>query len=103
MGTTRRSEPTVAQAFIQIVASARTTSRRIEHTTLRINGLLRDFETFREPSGALARAAERKQEQQDGEYHGRVADGGPRPRTGDDPAKQSSDHRRPRFQSSMRA
>src|SRR5690606_33720016 len=99
---TRASEATVAQPVSEIAAITRTASRRIEHLALDVIGLLRGFEAFDEPASTLAGAPEREQEQKHGECGGAVAVGRPYPRGSGDPGEQSSDHRRPRFQSSRR-
>src|SRR5690606_1594383 len=70
---------------------------------LDVMDLLRGFEAFGEASRTLARAPQREQEQEHRKRDSAVAEGRPRPRASGDPGEQSGDHRRPRFQSSMRA
>lgn len=56
-----------------------------------------------EASCSLPGAPKRKQEQEQGQHCGGVAQRHPHPRAGRDPCKERGDHRRPRFQSSRRA
>lgn len=97
------SEPTVAQPLSQLVAIARTASRRFQHPTLDVIGLLRGFKAFGEASRSLAGPPKRKQEQEHGEDDGAVAQRRSHPWARGDPGEQPADHRRPRFQSSSRA
>lgn len=60
-------------------------------------------EAFREPSGALAGAAEGQQEQEDDEHEGAPAERRPCPAAGTEPGEDGGDHRQPAFQSSIRA
>ena len=67
------SKPSVAQPVNQLAAITRTASRSFQHPTLDFTGLLRVFETFSNSPDALAGAADRKQEQGDGEGDRSVA------------------------------
>ena len=101
--TGTRPEPAVAQAATQLVAFARTTSRGLKHPAINRIGFLHGFESFRHPPGALAGTPEGEQEQKDGEADGAPAERRPCPWPGEQPGGEGGDHRRPAFQSSMRA
>src|SRR5690606_29386674 len=97
------SEPTVAQPLSKLVARPRTTSRRLEHLALDIIGFLRGLKAFSEASRSLAGPPKRKQEQEQGEDDGAVAQSGPHPWAGGEPDQERGHHRCPRRQSSRRA
>ena len=78
-------EPTVAQPLSKLVAIARAASRSLQHPALDIIRLLRGFKALDEASRSLARAPKRKQEQEQGEDDGAVAQGRPNPWSGGDP------------------
>ena len=65
----------IAQPVSKLVAIARTASRGLQHLALDIIDLLRGFEAFHQPSGTLAGAPEREQEQDQGEHDGAVTKG----------------------------
>ncbi len=78
------SEPTVVQPVNQVVAIARTASRGLQHSALNFIGLIHGFKVFREPPDAFTGAADRQQEQKDGEYDGAVSQRDPHPWAGGD-------------------
>jgi len=91
------------QPVNQLVAITRTASCRLQHPSLDFIGLLRDFETFSDPTCALPGAADRQEKQDNGESDRTIPQGRPHPWGGNDPGEQGGDHRRPHFQSSSRA
>ena len=97
------SEPTVAQPLSKLVAIARTASRRFEHPTLDVMGLLHGFEALADTPNALTGLAQGPQEQKGRERGGAVTKDCACPWAGGNRAEQSAAHRRPRFQSSRRA
>ena len=97
------SEPTVAQPLSQIVARTRTARRCLEHSLLGVIGFLHGFELLGQSAGALAGAAQGKQEQQDRECDDAVAEPRAHPCRSGERGEEPTDHRRPRRQSSSRA
>ena len=99
----QRLETTVAQPFGEIVATARTTSRRFQHPAMDVIGLLRSFKAFGEASRSLAGPPEREQEKDYRERDGAVVQRRPYLWARGDHGEEPADYRRPRFQSSNRA
>jgi len=68
-----------SQPVSKLVTITRTASRRLEHPLLEIIGFLQGSETFDQPPGALAGAAQGPQEQKDCECGDTVAEWQARP------------------------
>ena len=81
----RGSEMPGAQPLSKLVAIARAASRRIQHPALNVIGILRGFNTFGESTGSFTGAADRQQDQNDGEGNCPVAQASSRHGTGGDP------------------
>lgn len=99
----RGSEMPIAQPLSKFVTTARTESGCFQHSALGVFGLLRGHKSFGQSSRSLAGPPKRKQKQEHGDYNGAVSQSRPHLRARGDSGEQPGDHRRPRFQSSMRA